>query len=265
MKKILVIHILMLTALSLLSATIQVQGELFVKNIALPGESYTGTLQIANPGERNERVQLTQVDYLYFADGNNVFHSPGTDPRSNAPWIQLAKDVVVVPPGMSVTVPYTVIVPSDPSLSGVYWSIVFVEAITDSLLNPDLKEDEVAALSVNYRFGVQIVTQIGQTGKPGLQFKDIQVATHSEEKTLTFSIENTGETQAAGSIYALLYSKTGSFLGRYDGRGIASFPGTSVARSISFPDLEPGSYRIQLLADIGKDKIFGVLVSPTFE
>ncbi len=265
MKKHIILIILLFSEIFILNAAIQVQGELFVKNTALPGESYTGEIQIANPGERNERVQLSKADYLYFADGNNLFHAPGTDPRSNAPWVQFARDVVVVPPGKSIKVPYTVVVPGDPALKGVYWSIVFVESITDSLLNPDLKEDEVAALSINYRFGVQIATQIGETGNPGLQFTDIRIDKEAEEKTIAFTIENTGETHAVGEVYALAYSRTGSFIGRFDGRRIGTLPGTTVTRSIVFPDMDAGSYRIQLLADIGKDKIYGVLVSPTFE
>jgi len=264
MKRTQLVLVLIFTIATMVSASIAVQGDLFVKTTALPGESYTGTVQIANQGTRNERVQISQADYLYDDAGNNYFNPPGTDVRSNAPWIRFEKDVVVVPPEKSVKVPYTVRVPADSSRTGIYWSIVFIEAITDSLLNPELKEDEVAALSINYRYGVQIATQIGETGTPALTFRDIHIDKEQEVKTITFSIENTGQTLATGDLYALVYSKTGAFLGRFEGRRVSTLPGTSIRRSISFPDLESGSYRIQLLADIGQDKIFGVLVSPTF-
>ncbi len=264
MKRIQLSLLLICTVVSMVGASIAVQGDLFVKTTALPGESYTGTVQVVNNGTRNERVQISQADYLYDDAGNNYFHAPGTDARSNAPWIRFDKDVIVVPPDTSIKVPYTVRVPSEPSLNGIYWSIVFIEGITDSLLNPELKEDEVAALSINYRYGVPIATQIGETGTPSLAFRDIQIDREKEEKSISFSIDNTGETLASGELYALVYSKTGSFLGRYDARRVSTLPGTSIRRSVSFPDLESGSYRVQLLADIGKDKVFGVLVSPTF-
>ncbi len=262
-KIILVVIALFVTSVQLV-ASITVSSPLFMSETTTLGTTYSGTIDIANAGDRNERVQLSKSDYLFTSDGNNRFNNPGTDPRSNAPWITLSSDDVVIAPGKLVKVAYTVNVPTNENLVGTYWSIVFVEAITDTLLNPDKPDDGTVGVEMNLRFGVQIVSQIGHTGKKSIAIDNVQVEKGSEIKTISFDITNTGERSIAANIYAQVYTDKGKYVGRFEGRRTGTFPECSVKASIKFPDLESGKYRMQIIADGGANDVFGILVAPEF-
>jgi hypothetical protein len=245
-------------------AAITVVGELSQKETTTIGSSYSGTIDIANPGERNERVQLTQNDYLFTSDGNNTFHPPGTDPRSNAQWVTILQDDIVIAPGKVVKVPFSVNVPVNAALAGTYWSLIFVEAITDSLLNPDRPDDGTVGVQMNLRYGIQIISHIGETGEKLITIDNIQKRDNNGVKAIAFDITNTGESSVSTAIYAQVYSDKGKYIGRFEGKRKGTFPGCSVNIFIEFPDLENGKYRMQIIADGGGNSVFGVLVAPEF-
>ena len=260
-----VITLTMLLSISIpISASITIVGELVHTHSAAIGTSYSGVVEIANVGNRNERVQLRQNDYLYTADGYNIFNNPGSDPRSNAPWITLLQDDIVIAPGKTAKVPYTVQVPPNSALCGSYWSLLFVQAITDSLLNPDRPDDSRVELQANLRYGVQIITDIGESGKKIIHIDNIQVSKIENEHAIHFNVNNIGEKSVFTNIYAQVYTDKGKYVGRFDGNRRKTLPGCSINTYIQFPHLEEGRYRMQIIADGGGNDVFGILVAPQF-
>ena len=247
-----------------LVASITVVSNLSHSEITQIGSSYSGTIDVANAGDRNERVQLTQNDYLYTADGNNYFNNPGTDPRSNAPWVTLLQDDIIIAPGKIAKIPFTVQIPPNSSLIGTYWSIVFVQSITDSLLNPDKPDDGTIGVQMNLRYGVQLISHIGETGNKMIEIGNIEKSDKDGVKSISFDSINIGERSISTAIYAQVYSNEGKYLGRYEGKRKGTLPGCSINTSIDFPTLENGKYRMQIIADGGGNNVFGILVAPEF-
>ncbi|MCF7950370.1 MAG: hypothetical protein K9L57_01910 [Spirochaetaceae bacterium] len=224
------------------------------------GESYEGVIRIKNQGIENERVRLYQSDYLYYADGRNEYGEVGSHDRSNAPWIRLGKEEVSVAPGKEQEVAYTVHVPPGGDLNGSFWSLVMVQSITQSILNPDLDEDSVG-INAGVRFGVQIITNIGQSGERRLNFSNTALHKGEEYSTLSVDIENTGERKLSAFSYMDLFSSTGSYVGRFESRRRGIFPGTSIRVSFPLEGLDAGSYKAQVVADCGGNDLFGAVYS----
>lgn len=258
--------LLCILSLTALHAQLYVTSQFIAVDEVEAGQQYTGEVSVLNGGDREELIRLSLKDHLFTADGRSRYLDPGYVERSNAPWIQFDQDEFTVQPDEEVTARYTVRVPAASSLQGSYWSIIMVESITDSGLNPD--EEGLTKVTPSLRFGIQVVTAIGDSGDRDVSFFNPELHMRDSQKTFSVSIENTGERHLNLKSSINLYSDDGVFIGKFSGNKKISYPGTSVRLSVplaSVPmrSLEPGKYRIQFIADGGNDDLFGALYAIT--
>lgn len=242
-------------------AQLSITNDLSHMDTANPGQTYFGSVKVKNNGAKEERVRLYQNDYLFFADGSNQFGEPGLLPRSSANWIKLAEAEIVLAPGKEQEVPYTVSVPAKGDLIGTYWSLIMVQAITKSLLNPENQAEDTVGISAGLRFAVQVATHIGDTGKRSLRFFDTKVDKGELFSTLRISLENNGERKLVAVPYADVYSAAGQAVGRIQGSARGLYPGTSIRMEFPLKDMVPGRYKIQVVADCGGNDLFGAVYS----
>jgi len=240
---------------------LSITNDLSHLDTANPGQTYFGSVKVKNNGAKEERVRLYQNDYLFFADGSNQFGEPGLLPRSSANWIKLAESEIVLAPGNEQEVPYTVSVPARDDLIGSYWSLIMVQAITKSLLNPDNQAEDTVGVSAGLRFAVQVATNIGDTGKRSLRFFDTKLDQGEQYSTLRLSLENNGERKLVAVPYADVYSLKGQAIGRIQGSARGLYPGTSIRVEFPLKEIVPGRYKIQVVADCGGNDLFGAVYS----
>lgn len=240
-----------------ISASVSVSSGLtHVHEVAL-GEQCDGAIVLDNPGQTTERVEIYQTDYRFTADGHSYYDDPGTLPRSNASWIRLGQSTVDIPPGSSVTVPYRIRVPAGKGMVGTYWSMVMVEMAgsidSEAPIMSSAKDEKSIVLGIKqkFRYGIQIVTNIGGTGKKKLTFSNpsLQRAESSGELALSVDLANAGERMLTPSMWVEVYDKAGAKLGRSDGRDVKLYPDTSSRSTIALGSLAPGSYRVIAVAD----------------
>ncbi|MEI6874544.1 MAG: hypothetical protein WCL50_05365 [Spirochaetota bacterium] len=244
-----------------LNAQLSITNGLSHLDSASPGQTYRSSVVVRNNGKENERVKLYLNDYLFFADGSNIFGEPGRDPRSNSSWISLDENEVVIAPGKEHEVPYSVRVPSDTAMVGSYWSLIFVQAITQSLLNPDKNADDTVGVTSGVRFGVQVVTNMGESGIRKLRFYDTKLQKGEESSSLQVSVENTGERKLNPLSSADVYNADGVFVGHIASREVGLYPGTSVRLQFPLVGMAKGRYKAQVVADCGGNDIFGAIYS----
>lgn len=247
---------------SLVWGQLAVTSGLLSEQTVQPGDTYRGTITVQNNGGRNERVRFYRTDYTFYSDGSNVFADPGTEARSNAPWIETARDELQIPPGQSGDMDYIVRVPADASLTGSYWSVVMVQSISDTALDPDRPDDEVG-IQAGVRFAVQIVTNIGDTGTRSFSFSSPVLARPRGEPELHVDVENDGQRRLSPSFYTDVYGTDGSYHGRFSGSQTALYPGTSRRVRISLAGVDPGKYRVQFVADAGGSDLYGAIYAVT--
>jgi len=238
------------------SASVNVSSGLTSVHEAALGEQCDGAIVLDNPGQTTERVEIYQTDYRFTADGHAYYDDPGTLPRSNASWIRLGQSTVDIPPRSSVTVPYRIQVPAGKGMVGTYWSMVMVEMAgsIDSEAPIESAKDEksiVLGIKQKFRYGIQIVTNIGSTGKKKVAFSNpaLQRVESSGELALSVDLANAGERMLTFSVWVEVYDKAGAKLGKFDGRDVKLYPDTSSRATIALGSLAPGSYRVIVVAD----------------
>lgn len=98
-------------------ARILVVGALTRELTVKPGETYRGVIILKNASEQPEQMKIYQTDYLFFADGRNIYGEPGKLARSNATWLTFNPSRVTVPPKSEVPIHYTLKVPRNKPVS----------------------------------------------------------------------------------------------------------------------------------------------------
>ena len=240
----------------LLNGNIIILGELTHEKESAPGQEYTGSIAVSNVEENPCEVKVYQTDYQFFADGRILYSDPGMLERSNASWITLTPKTFTIPAKETVTIHYTVKVPDDKSLVGTYWSIVMIEGLDQGSPESSTPETEVSVgVQQVFRYGIQMVTHIGNSGKKTLQFTGAKLV--KEEKKLYLDVENTGERWLRAHLWAELYDSTGNTLGQLEGGRLRIYPGTSVRFNVDMSEIPSGSYKTLIIIDCGDNDVFG--------
>jgi hypothetical protein len=257
-----VISILLLPALQG-SAMVAVNGSLTREHDISPGKVYEGTIEVTNPDKIPQEIKVYQTDYRFSADGTTEYGEPGKLPRSNARWLTVSPAQAVIPAGEKVSIRYSIQVPSDATLLGTYWSMIMIEPIAPE--SPESSGSERGKVAVGIRevlrYGLQIVTSVGQTGARSLKFSGIRLQADNEKRLLVVDIENTGERLLRAAVWAELYDSKGSFIGKFEGGNHRIYPGTAARFTAELVGVAYSTYKALIVADCGGDDVFGANVS----
>lgn len=244
------------------SASISVSGSLAHVYKTGPGEALQGSIEIVNTGEAVAEARLYLTDYLYYADGTNIYGEAGKDARSNASWIVLRTERVSVPPKGRVSVPYYINVPAA-QLRGSYWSMVMVEENAPpqevaGVGNGAAEKDKVTmGVVARVRYGIQVITEIGDG------VKNISVAAAALTRNaagvnvLYLDVENPGEARIRPQMIVYVYDGSGSYVGKFEGTKMGLLPGTSGRFTAALDGLSAGNYAVLVVLE-GEDAAWGV-------
>ena len=241
------------------TAGISVAGGLSRKKQAEIGETYQGIISLKNTSDGPQEVKVYQTDYTFFCNGKRFYSEPGKIPRSNANWISFNPHRMIIPPGGTTTVNYTIKVPDDPNLVGTYWSMIMVEGIPESSPESSQTEDGKTKVGITQvmRYAIQMLTHIGDTGERKLKFLETKLLRETEKRLLQVDMENIGERYLAPSLWAELYDEHGGYTGKFEACVMGLYPGTSVRYKVDLSDVPEGNYKAMVVADCGGDYIFG--------
>jgi hypothetical protein len=257
LKTILITVVLWNIGISAACAGISVVGELTREKTVTVGKTYEGTILIANRGKTAQSARVYQNDYLFYADGSNVYGDPGTDPRSNAKWISFVPHSAEIPAQSSAEIHYTITVPDDLGLTGTYWSMLMVEGV-----NPDPQAapegNNKMALNQLVRYAVQVVTHIGATGEKKLEFKKARLVRNAGKRMLEEDLENTGERWLSPLLWVELYDRSGALTGRFPGGNSRIYPQTSARFRVDLSSVKEGDYKALIVADCGGEDVYGI-------
>jgi hypothetical protein len=248
-------------------AGVSVPGGLTYEKEAPPGGTYKGAIQLINTGEGPQEVKIYQTDYLFYSDGSNIYGEPGKDARSNADWITFSPRRLTIPPKGASQVNYTLEVPGDKALVGTYWSMLMVEGISSSSPEAVKKEKGIISMGISQviRYGLQMITQIGDTGARKLKFLKTRLLKEDKERILQLDIENIGERLLRPALWAELYDEKGKSIGKFEGGKLGVYPATSVRFRIDLSQVPKGKYKALVVADCGGDDLFGATYTLKFE
>lgn len=224
-----------------------------------PGSKSEGRVTLVNNTGEPCQVRVYQTDYLFYADGRNLYGDPGSAPRSNARWVTFTPHQVVVPARDMAPVDYTIQVPQDDQLTGTYWSMLMVEPLeTDGPGPPEAEEDKTkVGLRTVLRYGIQLVTHLGDAGTRDLRFHGQRLLVADGKRLLQLDAENVGEQWLNPVLWVEVHDEKGAAVSRFDARKTRLYPGCSACFQLDLTALAPGSYNALIVADNEDDNVFG--------
>ncbi len=243
---------------------INIRSGLVQEKVRQRGAVYEETITLGNTSDRVKEVKFYQTDYLFDSDGKNLFGEPGQTVRSNAKWIRFSPSRLRIPPKGEAKVQYVVSIPDSESLKGTYWSMIMVEPIGEASPESSLprkKEEKRVSLTAMWRYGIQIVTHIGNTGQRKVRF--FKPALKREQGNVIFQIdiENSGERGLVPELSIELFTEAGGSSGKFKGSKVRLYPGTSARFTANLGNVPAGKYRAMILADNGDENVFGTQVN----
>jgi len=235
---------------------VSVMGSLSQQATALPGGSVQGTILVRNHSDQPQIVRVYQTDYDSYADGRCLFGEPGAAARSNARWISLGTSRLELTAQQVATVRYTVRVPADNTLVGTYWSVIMVEAVAEPAA-PTADGKPAVGMQQVLRYGVQIVTDIGQTGKPDLHLGNERLDKDAQGRWFRVDAENVGERSLLPAAWVELFDDAGASKGRFGAEPRRIYPGCSARFEFDLSQAPPGRYRALLVLDNRDENVYG--------
>ena len=256
-------------AQSVTNAGVSIMGGLTHQKISNPGpgETYKGSIVIKNSSAEPQEVKIYQTDYEFCFDGTNNYGPPGKLNRSNANWLSFNPHWSIIPPNDTLMVNYTVNVPNDPNLVGTYWSMLMVEGVPKSSPQSSQPEKNKAKVGITqiFRYGIQMITHIGDTGERQLKFLETKLIREKERRIFQADVENIGQRWLRPLLWLELYDETGTYIGKFEGGTKRIYPDTSVRYKIDITDVPNDNYKALMVADCGEDYIFGANYTLKFE
>lgn len=245
---------------SALCAQISIQGSPVYRQESRPGDKYTGGIVVKNGTSEPQEAKLYATDYFTSADGRTIYGEPGTMPRSNARWVSLSATRVIVPPNQTLTIPYTVALPTGDSLSGSYWSMVMVEAVPRGGPESSLPGPKPGQLGITtkFRYAAQIITDIRAGASRDAKFEaPSSVIAKDSTRALTFDLRNTGTLAFAPQFKLELYAEDGRYVKTLTGLREMLYPTHSLRQQFILGKLPAGNYRAVITVDAGEGAVFG--------
>lgn len=252
---------------SLTEGGVSIIGGLTYQQEAALGETYKGSFFVKNTEAEPQEVRIYQTDYQFHCDGTNNYGPAGKLERSNADWLSFNPHRLIIPPNDVVTVNYVVKVPADSNLTGTYWSMLMVEGVpkgSPRSSQPEKDETKIGVTQIT-RYGVQMITHIGDTGERKLKFLETKLIRDAEGRVLQVDIENVGQRWLRPSLWVELYDESGSHVGKFEGGKKRIYPGTSVRYKVDLRNVPKGKFKALVVADAGGDYIFGANYTLKFE
>ena len=259
MKKLLYFLLLSFVLTDSCFAGVSVLGGLTQEKILQPGEKFEGQITLQNTGEDAWLVEVYKKDYLFYADGTNIYGEPGSADRSNAGWLSVSPNRLTIPPNEKASVYYRIQVPENPDLSGTYWSMVMIEPASKTGRENIQDKDGKIKVGVQtvVRYGIQIVTNIGDSGSRKISFLDKKMIKQDEKRILQLDVENTGDRWLSPFVWVELYDGYGNRIGRFESLKKRIYPECSVRHEVDLSQVPQGNYKALVVVDNGDEHVFG--------
>ncbi len=248
------------------SAGIVVLGELKREYQLRPGQTHESVIEIENRDATAKKVRIYQTDYRYLSNGESYFPAAGTTERSNAGWLTFNPKTLTILPMQKSQIRYLLRAPRDLTKKGTYWSMLMIQEVPGTAAaKPDRQESSVLLPAGSNRYGVQIVTQLENTGVIMLEFTKATVESKNSKRLLTVDIENRGTRIARPEMWLEVYTGSGVKAGRFVSEQGTILPGCGVRREIDISSIPKGTYSSLFIADCGHKDVYGLEIKLVLE
>lgn len=223
-----------------------------------PGDEYFGSIRVWNNESEPIDIRIYPGDWLQTVDGEQ-FLEVGEVSNSMTEWMLVTPSQLTIPPGGSEDIYFEIKVPDDPTLTGSYWGIFFVEGMPKpSADNPPVTDAPTLGIKIILRHGIKVYVTI-----PGTEQKQAKFTTARtfvpETGGLDFiaTLENLGNTYLRPEVWLEIRDIGGITLYTESHRTITLLP--EVERDYKFElrdlNIPPGRYIALIIADYGAQSL----------
>jgi hypothetical protein len=211
-----------------------------------PGGQASDAIKVQNNTQDSQDISLYAVDSIVSSDGS-FGCAQNADPRKEVgSWIQLSQDSVTLAPNSTMTVPFTIAVPADRSVSvGEHDGCIAIQTAAQTA-----KPSNQSGVLLSFRTATRVVVTV-----PGKIVKKLTVnkvaVTHPGNKKLTISptITNAGNVSLDTNLRTKLLSVFGVSATTAQNGTTPILPHDSASRNFEVPrPFWGGFYRAQVLA-----------------
>lgn len=139
--------------------------------------------------------------------------------------------------------------------------MVMVTPLAEEICPESLKprEGEIGRIGIRtvIRYGIQMVTHIGASGRRNIRFLERRLIKREGKRILQLDIENTGERRLSAVAWVEVFDEEGKSMGRFEGERRGIVPGGSVRQSFDLTLLPPGNYTALVIVDNLDGYVFG--------
>lgn len=232
-----------------------VQGDLSFISDLKPGNEIQVKMVLNNENDTPEPMLLKKSDYRCNADGENFFEEPGTLSRSNAKWIDLPVERVVIPPKGKTDIFFTIRAPNDQQLNGSYYSVILIEH--ENLIGSTTPPETPSInLNIKLRYGYKVITNFDQ-GIAKLKLIKRDLVQEDKQSRLKIDVENIGTLFLTPKMQLKIFDQKGKALKTLQMNSQNLFPGSSVRYTTEPLDVPPGKYVGYVLLDNSDQNLFG--------
>ena len=124
----------------------------------------------------------------------------------------------------------------------------------------DLKEEKgkiSAQFQTTMRYGIQIVTDIEDSGTRDMKFLGHRLAREDKRRVLQVDVQNVGERRLRPPARVELYDQKGKEAGRFTSAKLRIYPGCSVRYKFDLSKVPKGAYKAFVIVDNEDDSVFG--------
>ncbi len=237
-------------------ASIEVLGALSNIHTGKPGDSYTEIIKVRNNSDIEQEVKIYQTDYSFNYQGKSFYNEPGSQIRSNARWIEFNPKVTILKGKETRNIQYSVIIPSTDILVGTYWSMLMIEGVNQ--INPEHKR--MLNIQQSFRYAIQIVTNIGNTGLGMLEFQHPNVVIEGDKTYFDLDLLNTGQRMISPVVSMEIFDeKTAKSVKVIRNSQKVIYPTTSKKFKFLLEGIPTGkTYKAVIVADGSGDDVFGL-------
>jgi hypothetical protein len=225
-----------------------------------PGGVAVGSLHLVNQTDLPQRVQIDQADIFEGAGGR---HPPGSWLRSIAPFLRVGTSVSLLPREAR-TVPFTITLPAD--ADGTYFGVILVtpegEERPATIDGATQAGSPALTLREVVRYAVEVVVDAPGLAAVAIGYLDPAVEqTPSGPPAFAITAHNGGGRWAAEVHYRFdLYdAESGSLVASIRQQRGRLYPGAGHRLLLPLPDLEPGNYRLLVIADADTEVVFAAI------
>ena len=238
------------------NAGIQVMSKMTERYTAKKGETYTSQIQLYNTGNKEQEVKIYQQDYLYNYKGETKITEPVSHKRSNSNWIHYSPQNMILKGQEIQNIKIEITVPQNDTLTGTYWSLVMVEEVK----KPDPNATGQLVLNESFRYAIQIVTNIENSGSGQLEFQNPGIIKEGDKNIFDFVLFNTGERFLSPNVSMELFDEaTGQSVAVLKAPKNGMYPTTSTLWKFPLEGLPVKKpLKAVIVADCSGEDVFGL-------